>query len=173
MAFNPDYAKEYLERLKRSLPTRCGWCKREKSLNRKQLCNSCNGVRLELDKLQKRAETQGKVGSLELLSPLVRELKICEYMKEDCIDWGERFESILDSPFDFIELEHYFRDFAERVASDGHMYIKLENTLEDLLTSDQAQVLAYLFWQPRSEEASRRRRQGATVRFDSESLRTG
>lgn len=174
MPFDPGSGKEYLERLRQSLPKRCAWCKRDKRLNKKEkLCDSCNDVRLELNKLQKQVEAEGKDGSLETLSQLVRELKISEYMKEDCIDWGERFESILDGSVDCINLEHYFRDFAERVASDGHMYHKIEYTLEDLFTSDQVGVLEYLFWQPCSEEASRRRRQGATTRFDRERFRIG
>jgi hypothetical protein len=155
MTFDPEYAKEYLEKLKQGLPERCNWCKRDKRLNKKErLCNSCNDVRLELNTLRKNVEAEQNDRSSERVAPSSRELRVSEYMKEDCIHWGERFESILNSAVDCINLEHYFRDFAERVASDGHMYFKLEYTLDALLTSDQVRVLEYLFWQPSSEEAS-------------------
>jgi len=158
MPFDPAYAKQRLESLKQSLPQRCTWCKREKPLKKKsRLCDSCDSVRREIDKLQK----QGA-------SPLERELKIAEYMKELCIHWGERFEDTLDGVSDCSSLEHYFRDVAAKFAGDWHMHFKKEYMLEDLLTPEQVAVIEYLFWEPLSEDASRNRRRVATARFDKE-----
>jgi hypothetical protein len=143
---------------------RCEWCGREGRKNRKGLCRSCNGVRKNLELLEKRTREQPSHYFLNW------ELRVANQMKRDCMAWGKMLSYILAGPVDALNLEHWLRDVAERVAKDKRIHFGTANMLAGAFGPAQRQVLAYLLWQVFAAEASHNRKNRAMGRAQRETL---
>ena len=165
-----SFAKEWIEGA-RSV-TRCDWCGREKAKNRRGLCRHCDGVRKDLESVEKQATESP--GAFQRFSNFILEweVAIARQKKSDCIFWGRHLQGILHGAVDSLTLEGWFRQVAQRIARDRDIHYNTATPLSWTFTPEQRQVLAYMFWQIFGEEASHNRRSHAQARVQREHLRT-
>jgi hypothetical protein len=142
------YAQEFVAGIQ--LEDRCSWCKRTKKRNRVGLCRHCNEIRKRVEKLEKATRRKRKPDF-----NLEQELKIALAEKDSCVGWGETLGSILGQVTD---LEHWFCMVATRIARDRKMHYGTATMLGWTFTAEQRQVLAYMFWEIFSADASHNRR---------------
>ena len=137
---------------KTRVAVRCHWCGRDKDLNHKILCGSCNKCRTNIEK---------RVG----LNPRTFTgkwfLRLTQEKKNNCVSWGRMLPGILDGPVSGLNLEHWFRMVAKRIARDEKMYDGIATTLGWAFSAEQRQMLAYMFWRIFGEEASHHRQSHA------------
>jgi hypothetical protein len=143
---DPSPAKQFLEGARRS--PRCDWCARDKRLNGKGLCGSCNEVRKNLERMERAKLTSW---TEKFHWRLARE------KKKNCMGWGRQLPGILNGPVSGLDVERWFRMVARHIARDKKMYDGIATTLGWAFSAEQRQMLAYLFWEIFGEQASHHR----------------
>jgi hypothetical protein len=145
-----SYAKQFIEDARRAV--RCAWCGRDKNLNTKSLCRHCNGVRKDLQRREKlKPQTSAEKWYLEL----------AQEKKQSCVGWGQMLRGILNARVSGLDLERWFSMMARSVAGDDRIHRSAATMLGWTFTAEQRQVLAYMFWEVFSAQASRHRQSKA------------
>jgi hypothetical protein len=165
------YAKEFIESMRHTI--RCVWCRRDGSKRSQGFCRHCNKVRKDLEKVEKQVQEQRPEEAPSSERDCLKlELETAREQKKDCIEWGKKLDYILSGFVDSQDLAGWFRLVAKRIARDEGMHFSAAELLVEF-TTEQRQVLAYMFWEIFGAEASRKRRNRAEGRAERESLRPG
>lgn len=155
-----DYCAEFMDYLRAQVT--CEWCRHpnEPVMPRVGLCSHCNRIRLQLNRIEARAEAVNRrYGGIP--HRLDWDLRVQRAMVEKAKHEGRKYGRFFDEEFTDTKLEYEWRWLCER-ATGKDFFFGLTNSLNYSFSLNQRRYIFYLL-SLMSREVMRKHRRGSAM----------